>query len=337
TLFEENWSYGCDNGDFSSGNWSYGSKWNVGSHASPDCYGTSYPNSYFKYNDLCGNYSKSMVSPTIYACCVEDLTLKFCLEHQGSSYGQTQYLKVEISTDGGNNWDLVEVYASNQSGLDGQKVISIPQAENEDFKIRFRATGNVSSYQDGKWGIDNVKVKGEADTNCGNYVCEIAAECSGSDVSVYGGNNGSLSPIISGSNNYEIEWTGPNGFSSNSTNISNLVAGTYMATITDLNGDDCETTIECVVEQPEGEGDYCDHASEDVVLFTEDWSYGSNNGNYSTGTWGYGYKWHVGSHASPDCYGSDSPNAYFKYSQLNGYYNKSMVSPTIHACCVTDL
>src|SRR5690606_11392244 len=54
--------------------------------------------------------------------------------------------------------------------------------------------------------------------------CDLTAECDGTDITIPNGNDGSLSPIISGSGNYSIEWTGPNGYYSTSLTINNLTA-----------------------------------------------------------------------------------------------------------------
>jgi len=55
------------------------------------------------------------------------------------------------------------------------------------------------------------------------------------------GGDGSIDLIITGGTPiYIFEWTGPNGFSSNSQNIANLNPGSYSVTVTDFNN--CSTT-----------------------------------------------------------------------------------------------
>ena len=59
----------------------------------------------------------------------------------------------------------------------------------------------------------------------------------GQNIACSGGSTGTLSSAISGgSGPYTTSWSGPNGFSSSSTNISGLGAGAYTVSITDANG-----------------------------------------------------------------------------------------------------
>ncbi len=61
------------------------------------------------------------------------------------------------------------------------------------------------------------------------------------NISCFGGSNGAISLTPSGgSPPYNFNWTGPNGFTSSSQNISSLEAGDYDVTITDLH--DCTLT-----------------------------------------------------------------------------------------------
>ena len=55
--------------------------------------------------------------------------------------------------------------------------------------------------------------------------------------------------IFSNGSNYVYSWTGPNGFTSNNEDISNLSVGTYALTVTDDN--DCTKTIQFVVTEPD--------------------------------------------------------------------------------------
>ena len=56
------------------------------------------------------------------------------------------------------------------------------------------------------------------------------------DVNCYNGNDGSINTLISGGTSpYNISWAGPGGFSANTNNIVNLIAGTYNITVTDDN------------------------------------------------------------------------------------------------------
>lgn len=76
----------------------------------------------------------------------------------------------------------------------------------------------------------------------------LAVSFTVSDIGGFGtsctANDGSISTSITGgSPGYVVQWTGPNGFTSNLTNLTDLVAGTYIASVTDAN--DC--TVQGVV------------------------------------------------------------------------------------------
>ncbi|MBK9177502.1 MAG: choice-of-anchor L domain-containing protein [Flavobacteriales bacterium] len=58
----------------------------------------------------------------------------------------------------------------------------------------------------------------------------------GYQVSCHGGSNGSISAVLSGGvGGFQVQWTGPNGYSASGQGISNLTAGTYCALVTDAN------------------------------------------------------------------------------------------------------
>ncbi|WP_299182371.1 T9SS type A sorting domain-containing protein [uncultured Aquimarina sp.] len=71
------------------------------------------------------------------------------------------------------------------------------------------------------------------------------------NVTIFGGNNGSISPDVSGGTTPPLtySWTGPNGFSSNQQNISGRPAGIYTLTVTD-NPEGCSTSRSFTITQP---------------------------------------------------------------------------------------
>lgn len=80
-------------------------------------------------------------------------------------------------------------------------------------------------------------------------VSAAAAQMNGSNVSCNGATNGSINATITGGTpGYTIVWTGPNVFTANTEDITNLAAGTYTLSITDLNG--CTASTSVVLTQP---------------------------------------------------------------------------------------
>ncbi|WP_299432853.1 T9SS type A sorting domain-containing protein [uncultured Aquimarina sp.] len=72
------------------------------------------------------------------------------------------------------------------------------------------------------------------------------------NVTQFGGNNGSISPAVSGGTTPPLSysWSGPSGFSSSQLNISSLIAGTYTLTVTDA-PEGCSTSRSFTVTQPD--------------------------------------------------------------------------------------
>lgn len=78
----------------------------------------------------------------------------------------------------------------------------------------------------------------------------VVADYNGYQVSCFGGNNGSIMVTpLGGTLKYSYAWTGPNGYTASTQNITNLVIGTYNLTLTDTNG--CSPATQTfVLKQP---------------------------------------------------------------------------------------
>ncbi len=105
------------------------------------------------------------------------------------------------------------------------------------------------------------------------------------NVRCYGDNTASIElAVFGGTAPYNYDWTGPNGFTSASEDLSNLFAGTYDLTITDANG--CIWMSQVVVTQP---------AEIQVAVEYEDACFGFNDGFISVSASGgvppYIYFW----------------------------------------------
>ena len=126
-------------------------------------------------------------------------------------------------------------------------------------------------------------------------VSETFSDFNGFGVSCNGSNNGSININVSGGyldngSNYTFSWTGPNGFTSNNEDLSNLLAGTYVLTVTDDN--DCIYNESYVVTQPEEiiiNETISDYNGFQVSIFGA--SDGEINLDVSGGTEQYTYQW----------------------------------------------
>ncbi len=72
----------------------------------------------------------------------------------------------------------------------------------------------------------------------------------GTNISCQGASDGSIAVAIGGGvPEFDITWSGPNGYSADSTTINDLVAGTYVITVTDGNG--CSTDASVILNEPD--------------------------------------------------------------------------------------
>ena len=75
----------------------------------------------------------------------------------------------------------------------------------------------------------------------------VPSNYNGFEISCNGANDGFVILTVSGgATDYTYSWTGPNGYSSNQKDVSNLTPGTYNVTITDANGNKVELEFEIV-------------------------------------------------------------------------------------------
>jgi gliding motility-associated-like protein len=66
---------------------------------------------------------------------------------------------------------------------------------------------------------------------------------SGDNISCYGASDGFINVTTSGEPDFTWNWSGPNGFTATSEDITNVIAGSYTLEITDANGCTLDTTI----------------------------------------------------------------------------------------------
>ncbi len=83
-----------------------------------------------------------------------------------------------------------------------------------------------------------------------NEPAELVAQLSATDVLCNGDNNGTiLTSVLGGTPPYNLSWTGPNGFTSTTDNLSDLTAGCYDLTVIDANA--CEASASVCIDEPD--------------------------------------------------------------------------------------
>lgn len=119
-------------------------------------------------------------------------------------------------------------------------------------------TGDSTSVASGLWAgnysVIFTDVNGCSDTNSitvgqPNPLSVSFANANTQPVSCFGGANGAIWPTVAGGNGaYQYSWSGPNGFVSTASNVSNRVAGAYVLSIVDMKG--CAIQDTHFVSQP---------------------------------------------------------------------------------------
>ena len=121
---------------------------------------------------------------------------------------------------------------------------------------------------------------------------EVSEYIGGAGVSCNGASDGEIDIFIEGGATcepYDIAWTGPNGFTSSSQNLTGLEAGSYTVMITDING--CTTSATYTISEPAALDPTC--TSEDALCNGD--ANGSVEVSVTGGTAPYSYSWSNGS------------------------------------------
>ncbi|MDD3859718.1 MAG: hypothetical protein PHW83_05925, partial [Bacteroidales bacterium] len=127
-------------------------------------------------------------------------------------------------------------------------------------------------------GIDTIYIEG---SNMFIFNTIIAYTCEGANI-------GSISHTINGGDYPMIfEWTGPNGFTANTEDISNLYAGQYFFTVTDVNG--CQAFAQYIIN---------DFENPDLAITSDTICYEENSGTLEVSvtnmTGSFIYEWSNG-------------------------------------------
>lgn len=121
---------------------------------------------------------------------------------------------------------------------------------------------------------------------------EISEYVGGAGVSCNGAADGEVDIFVEGGaicEPYDISWTGPNGFTSSSQNLTGLEAGSYTVTITDING--CSISATYTISEPAALDPTC--TSEDALCNGD--ANGAIEVSVTGGTAPYSYSWSNGS------------------------------------------
>ena len=119
------------------------------------------------------------------------------------------------------------------------------------------SSSNISNLFAGAYSLNISDANGCTITSSQNLIEPAALNTSlnaslftgGYNIDCYGNSTGSISSAtIGGSPGYFYSWTGPAGFTANSQNLANLIAGDYSVTITDING--CKINSAVTLTEP---------------------------------------------------------------------------------------
>lgn len=108
---------------------------------------------------------------------------------------------------------------------------------------------NVGSYVVNFTAQDPVGVQALTSVTINVILCNISASATGTNVSCNGGSNGAIDLTVTGGTAPLLyKWTGPNGFTASTEDLSGLPAGTYNVTVTDANN--CDATAQASLTEP---------------------------------------------------------------------------------------
>lgn len=129
-----------------------------------------------------------------------------------------------------------------------------------------------------------------------------------------GENNGAISLTAQGGNpGYSILWSGPSGFTANGLNISNLFAGTYIATVTDATG--CVKTNVVEVNEPATALSLALPPVSDTICFLA--SDGKATVVATGGTTPYNYFWNINGETNASITGLSSSDYFVTVTDAN--------------------
>lgn len=199
-----------------------------------------------------GNYGDnrnvSLTSPVFDLTGYENITLDY--EQICDTEAGYDYCHVEISTDGGTNWDEVATFDGPHSQWENVQLELAALDNQANARLRFRFTSDSGVVDDG-WHVDDIRLRA-ASAACVSYVAPEAAFSSSSPDAL-----GETTSFTNGSTGTDLTfvWDFGDGNSSTEANPTHLygAAGSYTVVLTATNnlGSDVATAVVEIMAAPQ--------------------------------------------------------------------------------------
>ncbi len=199
-----------------------------------------------------GNYTNNrnvaLTSPLIDLTGYENIVLTYwqiCDTEAGYDF-----CHVEISADGGTNWDEIATFDGPHSQWEEITLDASLLDNQPDARIRFRFTSDVSVVEDG-WHVDDIRLRASG-AACVDYIAPQAGFITSSPDAL-----GEATPFTNESTGSELtfEWDFGDGSSSSDTNPTHTytAVGSYTVTLTATNnlGSDVHTAVVEILLAPQ--------------------------------------------------------------------------------------
>ncbi|MFZ9661260.1 MAG: T9SS type A sorting domain-containing protein, partial [Chitinophagaceae bacterium] len=180
----------------------------------------AYNGSFYMYLEATGNTGTTILeSPCLDLVGKTNTTLDFWYSMYGATMGT---MAVDVSVDNGANWTNIWSLSGNQGTAWLFKSIDLSNYKTSFTKLRLR--GVRGSGQTSDMAFDFVTVKAEVPPCMNLSVTSTQASANAND--------GTINLSISGGTGpYTYIWTGPNGFTGSTEDLSSLAAGIYSVTV----------------------------------------------------------------------------------------------------------
>lgn len=181
---------------------------------------SAYNGSFYMYLEATGNTGTAvMESPCLDLTGKINTSLDFWYSMYGAAMGT---LAVDVSVDNGATWTQLWSLSGNQGTSWLFKSIDLSNYKTLFTKLRFR--GIRGSGQTSDMAVDNVTVKATIPPCMNLSASSTQASANADDGTINLTVSGAVAPLI-------YSWTGPNGFTASTEDLSALAAGLYLVTV----------------------------------------------------------------------------------------------------------